>query len=56
VVSVEGESEVDGVLKRALELGLRVVEVVPRHETLEDLFVREAIDARRADAGTTADG
>jgi ABC-2 type transport system ATP-binding protein len=56
VVSVEGESEVDGVLERALALGLRVVEVVPRHETLEDLFVREAIDARRADADATADG
>jgi ABC-2 type transport system ATP-binding protein len=44
VVSVEGESEVDDLLRRALELGLRVVEVTPRHETLEDLFVREAID------------
>lgn len=56
VVSVEGEAEVDGVLKRVLDLGLRVVEVTPHHETLEDLFVREAIDEAPRDAGTAPVG
>jgi ABC-2 type transport system ATP-binding protein len=43
VVEAEGESAVTGVLARALAVGARVVEVTPRHETLEDLFLREAI-------------
>jgi ABC-2 type transport system ATP-binding protein len=43
VVESEGESAVTGVLERALSVGARVVEVTPRHETLEDLFLREAI-------------
>src|SRR6478735_7074168 len=45
VLAVEGEVNVAVVLKRALELGFSVSEVTPRHETLEDLFVREAIEA-----------
>lgn len=44
-VEVEGASHVSDVVKRALDEGFQVVEVVPRTETLEDLFVREAIDA-----------
>jgi ABC-2 type transport system ATP-binding protein len=44
VVEVEGEEQVGPVLRRALELNLTVLEVTPRHETLEALFVREAID------------
>jgi ABC-2 type transport system ATP-binding protein len=43
LVSVEGESHQTEVLRRALEAGLSVVQVAPRHETLEDLFLREAI-------------
>jgi ABC-2 type transport system ATP-binding protein len=54
VVSVQGEVDVDGVLRQALELGLRVVEMTPRHETLEDLFVREAID--EAPSSSAGDG
>jgi hypothetical protein len=46
--------DVDGVLRQALELGLRVVEMTPRHETLEDLFVREAID--EAPSSSAGDG
>jgi ABC-2 type transport system ATP-binding protein len=44
VVGVQGLERVNEVLARALEAGFMVAEVVPRHETLEDLFMREAID------------
>jgi ABC-2 type transport system ATP-binding protein len=42
-VEVIGADEIAGVVKRAVEEGLTLVEVVPRTESLEDLFVREAI-------------
>ena len=45
VIEIEGEAKVSAILKRALELECKILEVTPRHETLEDLFVREAIDA-----------
>lgn len=45
IVEVEGSGEVSSLLSRALAAGAEVVEVTPRHETLEDLFVREAIEA-----------
>jgi ABC-2 type transport system ATP-binding protein len=44
VVEIEGEAKVTLILKRALELGFAISEVTPRQETLEDLFVREAIE------------
>ena len=44
VIEIEGEAKVTPILKRALDLGCSVSEVTPRHETLEDLFVREAIE------------
>ena len=43
VVEVEGESNIPKVLKSALANGARVIEVTPRRETLEDLFMRRAI-------------
>ena len=43
VVEVVGEGRVAEVLKAALEAGAQVVEVAPRRETLEDLFLRQAI-------------
>jgi ABC-2 type transport system ATP-binding protein len=43
VVSVRGPGAVENVLAAALSAGAVVVEVIPRHETLEELFVREAI-------------
>jgi ABC-2 type transport system ATP-binding protein len=43
VVEAEGGSAVKAVLEQALAVGAHVVEATPRHETLEDLFVREAI-------------
>jgi ABC-2 type transport system ATP-binding protein len=45
VIEIEGKSRVNELLRRALDAGVSVVEVTPRHETLEDLFVREAIEA-----------
>jgi ABC-2 type transport system ATP-binding protein len=44
VVELEGASKVEPLLRRALDAGLGVAEVIRRHETLEDLFVRKAID------------
>jgi ABC-2 type transport system ATP-binding protein len=43
VVLVEGADTLTGILRRALDAGLSVEQVVPRHETLEGLFMREAI-------------
>jgi ABC-2 type transport system ATP-binding protein len=48
VVGAEGEAAVRTVLERALAAGASVVEATPRTETLEDLFVREAIFTRDA--------
>ena len=48
VVLVEGTDSLNDLLKRALGAGLAIEQVVPRHETLEDLFVREAIAAGEA--------
>jgi ABC-2 type transport system ATP-binding protein len=45
VIEIEGKTRVNGLLRRALDAELTVIEVTPRHETLEDLFVREAIEA-----------
>jgi ABC-2 type transport system ATP-binding protein len=50
VVLVEGADKVSQVLTQALAAGLTVEQVVPRHETLEDLFVREAIASGEAAA------
>ena len=58
VVEVEGRARLDQLLQKALEAGANIAEVTPRHETLEDLFVREAIEsdgARSADAGSDAE-
>jgi ABC-2 type transport system ATP-binding protein len=43
VVEVEGKHKVEAVLRWALEADLSIEEVTVRSETLEDLFVREAI-------------
>ena len=43
VVDVEGEANVGDVLRAALDGGARVVEVTPRRETLEDLFMKRAL-------------
>ena len=43
VVQVEGEARVGEVLRAALDGGAQVLEVTPRRETLEDLFLRRAL-------------
>ncbi|HMR77552.1 MAG TPA: ABC transporter ATP-binding protein [Polyangiaceae bacterium] len=45
IVEIEGKRQVSQLLSEALGRGAEIVEVAPRHETLEDLFVREAIEA-----------
>lgn len=42
-VDVEGRAEVQPLIQEAVALGVEVEQVTPRHETLEELFVREAI-------------
>lgn len=51
VVHVDGQERVNAVVAAALAAGLDVVEVAPRNETLEELFVREAIDEQGAQGG-----
>ena len=43
VVDVEGEAHVGRVLRMALDGGAHVLEVAPKRETLEDLFMRRAL-------------
>ena len=43
VVEVEGDDAVRAVVERALAEGARLEAVTPKRETLEDLFVREAL-------------
>jgi len=43
VVEVEGEKAVAETLRRVIDDGAQVVEVSPRKETLEDLFMRRAL-------------
>jgi ABC-2 type transport system ATP-binding protein len=48
VIEIEGDDKVPKVLAAALEASARVVEVAPRRETLEDLFMRRAIGKDRS--------
>ncbi len=50
VLAVDGESDVRAVLQMALERGLRVVALHEQRETLEDLFLREALRSERPSA------
>ena len=51
VVEIEGDTNVAEVLAAALEAGARVVEVMPRRETLENLFMRRAIGSEGSTRG-----
>jgi ABC-2 type transport system ATP-binding protein len=44
IVHVEGEEALQQLLTETLARGVRVLEVAPRQETLEEIFVREAIN------------
>jgi ABC-2 type transport system ATP-binding protein len=43
LIEVEGEAKVGEVLEAAIAAGAQVIEVTPRRETLEDLFLRRAL-------------
>lgn len=47
-VEVLGKDKVPVILQHSLAQGLEIIRVMPRHETLEDLFVREAIEPAEA--------
>jgi ABC-2 type transport system ATP-binding protein len=49
---VEGDHSVNPLLKRAIDAGAQVLSVAPERETLEDLFVRNAVTT--TDASNTA--
>lgn len=51
VVSVDGQSKLDEVLRYGLSRGLSVIEVSPRQETLEDLFMRHNL-GQHVEGGT----
>jgi ABC-2 type transport system ATP-binding protein len=44
LVVIEGDAKVPALLKRVVERGATVISVIPHRETLEDLFVRNAVD------------
>jgi ABC-2 type transport system ATP-binding protein len=44
-LEIEGDTRVDEVIGRVRDLGGRVVSVVPHRETLEDIFVRDALQS-----------
>jgi ABC-2 type transport system ATP-binding protein len=46
-LTLPGDADVDALLARGRELGAKVVAVAPRHETLEDLFLRRIADQDR---------
>jgi ABC-2 type transport system ATP-binding protein len=59
VVELQGQGKVRELVERAIAAGAEILELTPRHETLEDLFVREAIEdapgrERRAEADANA--
>ena len=52
VVVVEGDARVPGILKDAMDGGASVLAVIPHRETLEDLFVRNAVAETAGNAGS----
>jgi ABC-2 type transport system ATP-binding protein len=52
-LSLPGDADVDVWLARAHTLGAKVIQVVPRHETLEEMFLRQVASA---EGGAAAEG
>jgi ABC-2 type transport system ATP-binding protein len=50
-LTLSADADVDAWIARAHAAGARVLEIAPRHETLEDLFMRQVADADRPAAG-----
>jgi ABC-2 type transport system ATP-binding protein len=55
-VVVEGDAKVPEILKLALAQGAQVLSVIPHRETLEDLFVRKALEFGHGAASTSNHG
>ena len=53
-LTLAADSDVDAWIARAHAAGARVMQIAPRHETLEDLFVRRVAGADRAAAAVEA--
>jgi hypothetical protein len=51
LLTLATDADVDAWLSRARDRGAKVLAVTPRHETLEDLFMREI---KSADSSTAA--
>jgi ABC-2 type transport system ATP-binding protein len=49
-LTLPADADVDAWIVRAHAAGARIVQIAPRHETLEDLFVRQVAGADRAPA------
>jgi ABC-2 type transport system ATP-binding protein len=45
-MQIEGDARVDEIIDRVRAAGGRVVSVVPHRETLEDVFVRDALGSK----------
>ena len=54
-LTLPADADVDAWLSRAHAAGARVVSVAPRHETLEELFLREVTDAAPAEPAEPAE-
>jgi hypothetical protein len=53
-LTLAGDADVDAWIARAHAAGARIVQIAPRHETLEELFVRRVADAGPASDTTGA--
>jgi hypothetical protein len=51
-LTVPADTDVDAWLARARDRGAKVVAVSPRHETLEDLFMRQIASADTSSEAT----
>jgi ABC-2 type transport system ATP-binding protein len=49
-LTVPGDHDIQGVLRTLVEAGVGIERVVPRHESLEDVFVRRALQDKGAEA------
>ncbi len=52
VLEVEGDAALGTAIERAIARGARVTSAVPRRDSLEDLFVRQALVGSSDDART----
>jgi len=50
-LTLAADTDVDAWIARAHAAGAKVVQITPRHETLEDLFVRQVAGADQPTAG-----